>query len=71
MTLTLLQLIEMLRNAIKEEDLKDVILFQDILKRTIKGHIMLEVNEEIKQVIRMANEFINLEGPDHVYLDLY
>ena len=71
MTLTLIQLIEMLRNAIKEEDLKDVMLFRDILRRSIKGHILLEVNEGIKDVIRMANEFINEQGPDQVILEIY
>jgi hypothetical protein len=57
MTLTMKQILVLLRNSIKENDEKDVRLFHEILKRSIKDEPILQMNEEIKEALRLVEEF--------------
>jgi hypothetical protein len=52
------QLLAMLRNAIKENDEKDVRLFQNILIRSIKDVVVLELDPEVQEALELSHEFL-------------
>lgn len=58
MTLTMKQILVLLRSSVRENDIKDVQLFKSILERNIKDEPILQMNEEVKEAMKMAEEFI-------------
>ena len=58
MTLVMQQVLAMLRSAIKDKDVKDVKLLRSILMRSIEDQPILQMQEEVKEAKRMADEFM-------------
>lgn len=58
MTLTMIQLLALLRNAMKEKDDKDVLLFTNILVRSISDSVVLQLMPEIQKILQESKDYL-------------
>jgi len=59
MTLTMIQLLALLRNAMKEKDDKDVLLFTNILVRSISDSVVLQLMPEIQKILQESKDYLS------------
>lgn len=57
MTEVMKQLLVFLRNAVKNNNSKDINLYNEILLRTIQDQPILKNNEEISEALKMVKEW--------------
>jgi hypothetical protein len=58
MTLTMKQLLALLRNAIKDKHIPDVNLMLEIISRSIRDQPVLDINDEIKSAVKEGMDFL-------------